>query len=222
MRGGERPVAALRRLVASVQEQAASMGQCLVAALGSAPAQAALTQQQAGPAREQATTATQAPSLDALHDIAIPEPVSRMPATTAWYVLFGAIALGLAAVAWLAWRSYQANRYRREALARLDEIEAALADRDRRAAALVGLPVITKQVALAISPRPDVAVLSGAPWLEYLDRTYRGDRFRNGPGRLLPRIAYAAPEALEAIPDDDVRQLTELLRDWIRGHRVRV
>lgn len=174
-------------------------------------------------AAQQSPAPSQTPTLDALHDIVVPEPVSWMPATTAWYVLFGALALGLIAFAWLAWRRHRANRYRREALARIDELEAALTDREQRVAALQRLSVITKQVALAISPRAEVAALSGEPWLAYLDSTWRGDRFRNGPGRLLPDIAYAGPEALARIPDDEVRRLTTLLRNWIREHRhVRV
>jgi hypothetical protein len=178
---------------------------------GSLPEQAAAAQEPAAPA--------QIPSLDALHDIVVPEPVSWMPATTAWNVLFGLLVVALIAITWLAWRRHRANRYRRAALARMDEVEAALADRDRRSAALQRLPVIVKQVALAISPRSDVASLSGQPWLAYLDGTYQGDRFRDGPGRLLPGIAYARPEALAQIPDDEVRQLTALLRDWICKHR---
>lgn len=160
----------------------------------------------------------QAPSLDALHDIVLPEPVSWLPATTAWYVLFGLLLVAAVVSAGLAWRRHRANRYRREALARVDAIEAALADRDRRAEALAGLPVLTKQVALVISPRTEVAALSGERWLEYLDGTYQGDQFRHGPGRLLPRIAYAGPGTLASIPDDEARQLTALLRDWIRKH----
>ena len=167
-------------------------------------------------------TQSSRPSLSALHDITVPEPTSWAPATTAWFVLFGLLAVGMALVVIGALRRYRGNRYRREALARLDAIDAALADPARRPEVIASLPTITKQVGLAISPREEVAKLSGKPWLAYLDATYRGDAFSNGPGRLLPTIAYASPTSLTAIPETEVAELIALLRDWIKGHNVRV
>lgn len=164
----------------------------------------------------------QRPSLVDLHDIVVPEAVSWMPATTAWYVLAAAIVAGLVWAAVVSHRRYQANRYRREALARMDAIDAALADPARRAEAIGELPGLTKQVALAFSPRSEIAGLSGNPWLAYLDTTCEGDSFSGGPGQLLPAIAYGSEESRPQIPSAELDALTALLRAWIKGHHVRV
>lgn len=170
----------------------------------------------------QAPTQTPRPSLVDLHDIVVPEPVSWMPATTAWYVLAAAVVVGLVWAFIVERRRYRANRYRREALARMDAIDAALTDPAQRPEALASLPTITKQVVLAFSPREEVARLSGEPWLAYLDSTYEDDAFSNGPGRLLPRIAYGSSESRARIPAAEVDELSAMLRAWIKGHHVRV
>jgi hypothetical protein len=164
-----------------------------------------------------------------LHDIVLPEPVSWMPQTGGWLAL---LAIVLVVVAWAAWaglRRRHANRYRRQALERLDRIEQALADPQARAAALTELPVLLKQTALACRPRSEVASLTGDPWLRFLDASYGGSGFTDGPGRLLPVLAYQArpgrgveeseplgvEEASEQIPD-----LLHLVRHWILRHRA--
>ncbi len=157
--------------------------------------------------------------LAGLHDVVAPEPVSLLPATPAWVLV---AALLLAGVAWLAIRAlrrHRRNRYRREAAAELRGIEGRLATAGTRGAALAELPVLVKRVALEMTTREEVAALSGAPWLEFLDRTWEGNAFAAGPGRLLPEIAYAPPARLAALPQTDVDALVALLRRWIPGHR---
>jgi hypothetical protein len=108
-----------------------------------------------------------------------------------------------------------------EAAAELKGIEARLASAEEREAALAELPVLVKRVALHLAPRQKVASLSGAPWLEFLDRTWKGAAFSSGPGRLLPEIAYGTPDRLSAIPPSAVDALVSLLRTWIPGHGER-
>ena len=154
------------------------------------------------------------PELEALHPIVLPEPVSWMPATPAWIVL-AIVAVGLAFLGARALvRRHAAARYRREALAELDRLRAA--DDEE---ALRQLPALVKRTLLATCPRPTVASLSGASWLAFLDRTYRGRAFSEGPGRLLPRLAYEADVDLGA---EDRRRLFSLLQRWIRKHRAPV
>lgn len=146
-----------------------------------------------------------------LHDIVLPEPVSLMPQTPAWWVALGLVVVALAWAALTAARRYRADRYRRLALARLAEIE-----RDLPApAALARLPILVKQTALACRPRAEVAALSGEPWLRFLDESVGGEAFTRGPGRLLPALAYARPGEVSA---SELRELTRLVRRWIRRH----
>ena len=143
-----------------------------------------------------------------LHDIVLPGAISLRPQTTAWYVLLFAL---LALCVWgvFAWRRHvRCNRYRKLALARLVDIEAR--------GAFTELPVLVKQTVLAYSARQEVASLSGDAWLRFLDASYGGRGFTEGPGRLLPVLAYGRTEGVDA------DELLELVSQWIRKHHVRI
>ena len=161
-------------------------------------------------------------ALSHLQDIALPPPVPYTPQTVGWLVLG---LLLLAAVCYTAWRWYRwhiANRYRRAASARLQELDVWLGDPARRGEALAAIPSLVKQTALSFSPRGAVAGLSTNDWLVFLDRTYPPGGFAHGPGRLLPRLAYGAPADLARIPNSELRELLALLRRWITHHHARL
>ncbi len=167
-------------------------------------------------------------ALPGLHDIVVPEPVSWAPATVAW-PLAGLVVLVLAGL-WLRriHLGRAANRYRAEALKELAAIEASLAQAaaetsERSGAtqtrALAGLPVLVKRVALSFADRGQVASLTGEPWLAFLDRSYGGTGFTQGPGRTLTTLAYASPET--GYPRGEAAELVALVRDWVRNHDAR-
>jgi len=151
--------------------------------------------------------------LENLKEIPLPDPVSYAPQTIAWYILFGIVII--LAVFWILvlYRRSVRNRYRREALAQLEEIE-------RSVRPLSDIPLLVKRVALAIAPRETVAALSGDTWLAFLDSTWKNGEFSSGPGRLLPDLAYRKPESLPEISDRRMRDLFALLHRWIRRHRA--
>lgn len=160
--------------------------------------------------------------LTELKEIILPEPVSYLPQTAAWYILFGLV---LMAAVWLAVRWYRhwaANRYRKAALKRLAEIEMNLSDSASRAKNLSALPVLVKQTTLAFAAREKVAGLSGKRWLTFLDSTYIGWAFTEGPGKLLPELSYWPVLKLERVSDDELQALIGLLRKWIRRHRAAI
>lgn len=134
----------------------------------------------------------------------IPEPaaVSLWPQTAAWGWI-GFLLLLLAAW-WLRRRLQQrrANAYRRAALA-----EIAASDRDP-----VKIAAILRRTALAAFPRAQVAGLHGEDWLQFLDRSYGGEDFCNGPGRVLASIPYS--KKLDAL------DLEPLAVEWIKRHRA--
>lgn len=166
-------------------------------------------------------TGEQAPLLD-LHDIVLPEPVSWVPQTLGWWILLGILVVALAWATAAAIRRRRTNRYRTLALAHLARIETELADPATRATAVTALPVLVKQTALAFRPRSEVAALSGSSWLRFLDDSYGGSGFTEGPGRLLSTLAYSTPATTNTLPSAELEALVDLVRRWIRRHRVRV
>jgi hypothetical protein len=163
--------------------------------------------------------ATTTQALADLREIPLPAPISYRPATVGWVVV-GVLVLAAAAyAAWRWWRRWQANRYRREALRAMDDLERRLARVDTRAAAIAELPALLKRTALARFPRARVAPLTDTEWLAFLDHTCPPGGFVAGPGRWLPRLAYATGGEP---PLPDLRDLLALVRRWIRYHDARV
>jgi len=150
---------------------------------------------------EDLSTLTLIELLDRLEPVPEPVPVSLWPQTAGW------IWLGLAATVcavWLIrrWIKYRrVNAYRRAALRGL-----AAAGNDRAAVA-----AILRRTALAGFPRSQVASLYGDDWLAFLDRTYDGTGFAEGPGRNISMAPYSlANESVDLAP---------LAADWVRRHR---
>jgi hypothetical protein len=158
-------------------------------------------------------------ALDQIADIVAPPPVSWSPQTWGWAAV--AVAL-LAAASWALWRWLrwrQANRYRAEALEELSKLEAGLDDAKTRPLALAAIPPLLKRVALAAWPRPEVAALSGAPWIAFLRAHGGGSQLPDETARLLDDAEYDA-HALSSIAAGDAKVVAQAARTWIARHRV--
>lgn len=156
--------------------------------------------------------------LSALHDIALPETVSWMPHTVGWYVV---LAVGLGFLVWVGLRIHRrrvANRYRGLALEELGIIERAMGIPEDRTAALSRLPLLVKRVALSFAPREQVASLTGGSWLAWLDQSYGSTGFTQGPGRVLPNLAYASIRDPGSLEEAQKAELIALVRTWIQTH----
>jgi len=139
--------------------------------------------------------------LDTLEPVPEPPPISMLPQTAGWIWLSLAL---LALAIWLVRRQvlrHRANAYRRVALARLERAKG-----DPTAIAL-----IIRRTALSAYPRRLVAGLHGVDWLDFLDRSYGGNGFRQGSGRVLATAPYTPSK-----PTPDLETLTA---EWIRRHR---
>ncbi|HWK65968.1 MAG TPA: DUF4381 domain-containing protein [Rhizobiaceae bacterium] len=160
------------------------------------------------------------PSLDQLADIVTPLPVSWWPQTWGWG-LVAVILLTLAAFVFLRWlRRFRANRYRREALADLAELEEQLADEATRADALAAMPELLKRVALAAWPRRTVASLTGKAWLAFLREHDARQSFDVSAARLLDDLEYRSRTSLGSIDETEARRFASCARRWIEGHVV--
>ncbi len=160
-------------------------------------------------------------ALRGLADIALPQPVSMMPQTTAWAVLGFLILLLIAFACWRWYRRWEANRYRREALVDLRKIEAGLAATTTRGEALVALPVLLKRTALSIWPRESVAGLHGTGWTGFLDAHSGGPVFPIASARFFEEAEYRGSQALATVPEPEARAYAAAARHWIEAHHVR-
>lgn len=148
-----------------------------------------------------------------LIDIPLPAPVSLWPQTWEAQAAIAVFAVGVVIAAWWFMHRQRANRYRREALGELDRIVRSLASREADAI-VSALALLVRRVALTAYPRERIASLSGSAWLTFLDFSYGGHEFSRGAGRLLA----CGPYVSRRVGADDVRDLVDLVRRWIRSH----
>lgn len=157
---------------------------------------------------------TTADPVAGLIDFPLPREVSLLPQT--WEARLAMIVL-IAAVGAAVWRYAhlrRANRYRREALAELARI--AHANNSGASELLSSLTMLVRRTALAAFPREQIAPLIGPAWLSFLDRSYGGEEFSHGVGRLLASGPYR-----QRPPDGaELQSLLHLVRRWIRGHHA--
>ncbi|QJE98832.1 DUF4381 domain-containing protein [Luteolibacter luteus] len=139
-------------------------------------------------------------SLDRLHDLVVPPPAPWWPLAPGWWILLGFIAalvLGWLLKSFIRW---QKNRYRREALAMLQDTPVA------------GLSALVKRVALSAWPREEVADLTGPAWLRFLDRTGGMNLFVAGAGKPLENVAF------DPAAKSDDKALRRAVKEWIVKH----
>ena len=162
------------------------------------------------------------PHLNQLQELTLPAPpVSYWPQTWGWAVL--AVVLLLALLAWGAWRwwCWRRDRYRREAIARLVELERAIGDEQKRVPALRELPELLKRVALSMPDRPPVATLGGDAWQAFLQQRSKAP-LPEDFSRNLATLAYAPAPQLAAMPVQQLETLLTHSRRWIETHHVAV
>jgi hypothetical protein len=147
-------------------------------------------------------------SLDRLHGIVAAQSPGWWPLAPGWLVVGGvlfALALWLAVRAFVRWR---ADAYRRAALAELAS-----------ASTVVEIATLLKRTALSVFERREVAGLSGAAWLAFLDRSGGTTAFTRGPGARLPELCYD-PKAAAALAASELAHLRAVVGDWIRHHEA--
>ncbi len=151
----------------------------------------------------------------------MPPPFSYWPQTWGWLVLAGVVLVLLALWCGSCYWCWQRDRYRREAMVRLDELERAMATEEQRVAALRELPELLKRVALSMPGKPQAATLGGSAWQAFLQQHSRvslpADFSFN-----LATLAFAPEAQLQAMPAEQVQALLASTRLWIDKHHVAV
>ena len=121
--------------------------------------------------------------------------------------------------AWVWSRRREASRYRRESLTRLRELIRRMRDAETRPDALAALPHLVRQTCEGFAEPEALQGLSGQEFLEFLDSTWPGGSFADGPGRVMATLSYSNRAGLRAVSEQQALELAELVRRWIREHR---
>jgi len=143
-----------------------------------------------------------ATSLDRLHDLVLPPTVPWWPPAPGWYVVFGLALAAAAVLAWRAWKRWQADGYRREALREL-----------KAAADAPAIAELLRRTALAFAPRPVVAAKTGTAWADWV--AAQSNEAMTAQVRELLAVGIYAGSAAER----DVRALADYAARWIASHR---
>ncbi|MBL4826389.1 MAG: DUF4381 domain-containing protein [Spongiibacteraceae bacterium] len=146
-----------------------------------------------------------------LRDIHLPNAISAWPPAPGWWILALIILTLLSGAIVFFYKRYQKNRYRRLALAALDQLN----QNDNYPIFLQNLNALLKQTALAAKPTNNIASLSGKQWLEFLDKSSNTHDFSEGVGAVLLDGPYKPTP-----PTKNINQLQELSKRWIKRHRL--
>lgn len=149
-----------------------------------------------------------------LRDLHLPEPVGWWPLAPGWWVLIAIALFGLGYLARLAWLRWRSNRLRRIALRELSVLARDYEQGAELVALSKRLSELLRRAMLAYAPRREVAGLTGAAWLGWLDRGLDDRPFTTGAGRVLEELPYRREQAEDAALD--FRELTGIV-----GRRIR-
>ena len=148
------------------------------------------------------------PLLRDFSEIVPASSVDWWPQTPGWYVLGFGLALWLVVKGWRAARRWLRNRYRREALRRLAQLDADLGHP-------AAVNALLKTTAIEASSRVEVAGLSGASWVSWLKE--RVDQPFNS--QIFERCLGAALYTSSPIDRETMAALSTAARSWIQHHR---
>jgi hypothetical protein len=150
-------------------------------------------------------------ALGAFVEVVTPGPISWWPQTTGWLCLGLVLTVFGGVLAWKKLRHWYANRYRREAALEIRK----LADNRAADSILPQLNQLLKRVALAAYSREEVAMLSGQPWADFLNRQCAVPTFSDTQLELLATGGYRAVN----VDEDGARGLLDAALLWIESHQ---
>jgi len=144
-----------------------------------------------------------------------PAPVKFTYTTPGWYVLGALLLLLIIVVAWLLIRHYMRNRYRREAIKSLLQIENMYAAKNNYTDLVYETNMLAKRVAMSTYGRPSVAGLRGEEWINYMNSKWRKKSFNTNDALLLTNNLYT----FSPLPAEQASLFVSKTKDWIRKHR---
>jgi hypothetical protein len=151
-------------------------------------------------------------ALDDFIEVVSPAAVSWLPQTSGWWWLSAALLLTLLNYGWKRLRAWYRDRYRREAVQRLQQLLPAAGEPE-----LVSqVNKLLKLTAITAYSREQVASLSGQEWVDFLQRQTTEPLFSPEQGQTLATGAYRV-KTLEA---GNGRALIAASLAWVQGHQA--
>ena len=149
-------------------------------------------------------------ALGDFNEVVSPPAINWLPQTPGWYLVAAVLLAWLARRTWYWFRHWYRNRYRREALVRLNQLQGSddLVSETNR---------LLKLTALAAFPRQQVAQLSGVQWTQFLNQRCVQPPFDPALCELLELGVYQQRVVDKATADS----LVKASQDWVNQHRNR-
>lgn len=132
-----------------------------------------------------------------------------------WYVLGILCLLLILFIAWLIWRHYTRNKYRRYALQWLDAKEQELSSASNYGALVYETTMLVKRVAMSKYGRENVAGKRGNEFTAYINTTWKSKAFDATDEVLFSNHIYSDTN----IEQDKAAAFVEKARQWIKQHR---
>ena len=145
-----------------------------------------------------------------LKDIHLPEAIGWWPPAIGWWLLAVFIPLVIAFLYWLYKHltSKTAIKTAKKNLAAIKHNPEL--DNNQK---LRELSMLIRRVAISVTPRTEVASLTGRQWLAFLDKSVTGAPFSEGCGQLLADAPYRNNPPTEL----EISQLFSLCEDWFKA-----
>ncbi len=143
-----------------------------------------------------------------------PAPVPFTFDAPGWYVLVVIILLLLLAIVWIIIRKYRRNKYRRTALAYLQQIEKNNIEDNDYAKLVYETNMLLKRIAMAKYGRTTTAAIRGNEWIDYINSKWRKNMFNNEDVGLLNNTIYESE-----VPSPEVTlSFVNKSKKWIKSH----
>jgi len=152
-----------------------------------------------------------------IDEISLPDAISWWPSAPGWKILAIAIGFWLLLQAVRGMKRWWKNRYRRQALRELLQLQKEAGEQWHKVVA--ALPFYLKATALQAYPRRDVAALSGRAWLLFLDTHCPAVSFSGDMGEALLAVSYLPPEQWP-LNEAAGKKLIDLCYRWIARHEA--
>lgn len=145
--------------------------------------------------------------LQQLKDISPPQSPGWLPLAPGWWFLLAILCLCI--TIWLILRQRRRQIYFRLANAQLDQLAIAYDSNRDKLNLVLELSRWLRQVALLAYPDRQIAGLTGADWLRFLEESMTCRGFTEGPGYIFAGAVYATEVDVEA------EKLLDLCLSWL-------